>query len=292
MKTFTYAVSVGLAVVCAAGGMRLAHAGDGHHQQRSASTGAQPLVSLGQPGDRKNVDRTIEIAMNDLMRFSPASVSVRRNETIRFVLKNEGRLNHEMVLGSIGELKKHAASMRKFPEMEHAEPNQASVAAGQTGELVWRFTRAGKVDFACLQPGHFEAGMKGRVMVSKTAFAATTVPAAALQTSSTSSSTTATAMPTAEATTTVSATAASTPPAPDAAALDFTEGEVRKVDADNRKITIKHGDIKHLDMPGMTMVFAIKDAAQLKQLKPGDKVKFKAEKAGGGFVVTDLRPIQ
>ena len=89
----------------------------------------------------------------------------------RFVLKNEGKLKHEMVLGTIAELKEHAALMVKFPQMEHADPNQASVEPGKTGELIWQFTKAGTFDFACLQAGHYEAGMKGQVVVAGTASA-------------------------------------------------------------------------------------------------------------------------
>jgi Cu(I)/Ag(I) efflux system protein CusF len=71
---------------------------------------------------------------------------------------------------------------------------------------------------------------------------------------------------------------------------DMTEAEVRKVDMDNKKITLKHGDIKNLDMPGMTMVFRVKDPAMLDKVKAGDKVRFKAEKSHGAIVVTDLQP--
>lgn len=73
------------------------------------------------------------------------------------------------------------------------------------------------------------------------------------------------------------------------AAADMTEGEIRKVDKDNKKLTIKHGDIKNLDMPGMTMVFQVKDPAMVDQVKVGDKIRFKAEKASSGFVVTELQ---
>ena len=72
-------------------------------------------------------------------------------------------------------------------------------------------------------------------------------------------------------------------------ATDMTDGEVRKVDKDTKKITIKHGEIKNLDMPGMTMLFQVKDPAMLEMVKPGDKVKFRAEKAGGGIVVTEIQ---
>jgi Cu/Ag efflux protein CusF len=74
-----------------------------------------------------------------------------------------------------------------------------------------------------------------------------------------------------------------------ASTTDMTDGEIRKVDKDTKKITIKHGEIKNLDMPGMTMLFQVKDAAMLDMVKPGDKVKFKAEKAGGGIVVTEIQ---
>ena len=103
--------------------------------------------------------------MDDRMRFVPDRVSVKRGETIRFVVHNAGKVKHELVLGTRAELKAHAALMRKFPGMEHADPNQVPVEPGATGELVWQFTRAGTVDFACLQPGHFESGMVGKVAV-------------------------------------------------------------------------------------------------------------------------------
>jgi uncharacterized cupredoxin-like copper-binding protein len=105
--------------------------------------------------------------MNDTMRFKPENIKVKRGETIRFIVRNTGKVKHEMVLGTIGELKKHAELMRKFPEMEHADPNQVSVDPGMTGELIWQFTKAGTFDFACLVPGHFEAGMVGKVRVSR-----------------------------------------------------------------------------------------------------------------------------
>jgi uncharacterized cupredoxin-like copper-binding protein len=100
------------------------------------------------------------------MRFSPSQVTVKQGETIRFVVKNSGQLKHEFVLGTEKALKEHYEVMKKFPEMEHADPNMVTVAPGKTGEVVWTFTRSGTVDFACLQPGHYDAGMKGVVSVS------------------------------------------------------------------------------------------------------------------------------
>lgn len=127
------------------------------------------MAAIGQPGKLTQVTRTIEVNMSDAMRFTPADLQVRQNETIRFVVKNSGKLKHELVLGTDKALADHALEMKKNPEMEHAEPNQVSVAPGRTGEIIWRFTKAGKVSFACLQPGHFDAGMKGVVLVSANA---------------------------------------------------------------------------------------------------------------------------
>ena len=71
--------------------------------------------------------------------------------------------------------------------------------------------------------------------------------------------------------------------------LPMADGEIRKIDKDTKKVTIKHGEIKNLDMSGMTMVFGVKDAAMLDKIKVGDKVKFSAEKAGSAIVVTNIQ---
>ena len=136
---------------------------DKHKVQESKGHGEK----LGVPGDASKVSRTVEIRMGDDMRFRPAGITVKRGETIRFVVKNDGRLKHEMVLGTMKELKDHAALMRKFPGMEHDDPNAVSVEPGKTGTLIWRFTKAGRFDFACLVPGHFESGMVGRITVGR-----------------------------------------------------------------------------------------------------------------------------
>lgn len=147
-------------------GPSFAHDGEEHAAKGAKGHHDDHAAALGKPGDASKVSRTVEIAMSDTMRFTPSSIVAKKGETIRFVLKNDGKIKHEMVLGSIKELKEHAAMMLKMPEMEHADANMASVAPGKTGELIWQFTKAGKFDFACLQPGHFEAGMKGSVVVN------------------------------------------------------------------------------------------------------------------------------
>lgn len=124
---------------------------------------------VGEAGKAAQATRTVEVDMTDNMRFTPAQISVQQGETVRFLVRNSGAVKHELVIGSLKELKEHAAMMIKMPGMEHAEDNMVTVAPGKTGEVVWRFTQAGKVDFACLQPGHYDAGMKGLVNVAQKA---------------------------------------------------------------------------------------------------------------------------
>jgi uncharacterized cupredoxin-like copper-binding protein len=120
---------------------------------------------IGQPGKAARVGRTITITMLDSMRYSPARVTVNKGETVRFIVKNAGNMKHELVLGTEKELQEHYEVMKKNPEMEHEDDNMVTVQPGETGEIIWHFTRAGTIGFACLLPGHYEAGMKGTVRV-------------------------------------------------------------------------------------------------------------------------------
>ena len=139
-----------------------AHASDEH-----AGGHVHDGTSLGEPGLADKVSRTVTIDMQDNMRFVPATLRVNQGETVRLIVRNRGAVAHELVLGRIKELKAHAKAMQKFPAMEHGEPNMVSVAPGAQGELVWHFTHAVTLDFACLRPGHYEAGMKGQIAVAK-----------------------------------------------------------------------------------------------------------------------------
>lgn len=123
--------------------------------------------AIGKAGVISATSRTVQVNMSDNMRFTPSSITAKQGETIRFVIKNSGAIKHEFVLGTEKELKEHYELMKKSPEMEHSDPNMITLAAGASGEVVWQFTKAGKVDFACLQPGHYDAGMKGKVTVTK-----------------------------------------------------------------------------------------------------------------------------
>ncbi len=151
-----------LAILVATSPLAIGH-GEAEHQK------AGPVIKEQKPwgiaGDAKNAKRVIEIRMSDTMRFTPDNIEVRQGETVRFVHMNNGQVMHEFVLGTKKELDEHAALMKKFPNMEHDEPYMAHVAPGKQGHIVWTFNRPGEFDFACLLPGHYEAGMVGKIKV-------------------------------------------------------------------------------------------------------------------------------
>ncbi len=152
-----------LAAALATAGPALAH-GDAVHAKKAGPV-TKEQKDWGIAGDAKPGLRTVEFKMTDNMRFTPDKLEVRQGETVRLVLRNNGAVLHEFVLGTKKELDEHAALMLKFPTMEHSEPYMAHVAPGKTGEIVWNFNRAGDFDFACLIAGHYQAGMVGKVKV-------------------------------------------------------------------------------------------------------------------------------
>lgn len=140
------------------------HSEDEAHGSNAADGHAHAAVN-GRPGDAAQVSRVIDMTMDDTMRFTPDRITVKAGETVRFFLKNTGKVPHEFMIGSMDELREHAEMMRRMPEMKHEEPNSITLAPRQIGGVVWQFERQGTVDFACLVPGHFEAGMVGKVQV-------------------------------------------------------------------------------------------------------------------------------
>ena len=127
-------------------------------------------LAVGEPGDKTKATQTIRVTMKETddgkMIFQPAIIKVRKGQTIKIALKNAGGTDHEFVLDQEDKIMEHKAVMEKFPEMEHADPNSIRLAAGATGEIVWKFTNDGEFKFACLIPGHYEAGMHGDVSVA------------------------------------------------------------------------------------------------------------------------------
>jgi uncharacterized cupredoxin-like copper-binding protein len=136
--------------------------GDAPHKKKAISTEEK---AFGREGDPKKVSRTIKIDMADTMRYSPSEIVVKKGETVRLEVKNAGKVMHEIVIGTMTELKEHAELMKKHPGMEHEEPYMAHVTPGKTDRIVWQFTKPGEFYFGCLIPGHFEAGMIGKVVV-------------------------------------------------------------------------------------------------------------------------------
>lgn len=140
--------------------------GDGHgHPRKAFDPATVEDTPFGKAADPEKPARVVSVSMDDRMRFTPAVVEVKAGETVRFELANRGKVLHEMVLGTEQDLARHAELMKKFPEMEHDEPNMLHVKPGHKGAFAWTFDKPGTFGFACLIPGHLEAGMFGRVVV-------------------------------------------------------------------------------------------------------------------------------
>jgi uncharacterized cupredoxin-like copper-binding protein len=162
------------------------HGEGGHGKPKAVDYSKAEEKPFGRAGNPKNATRAVRIVMDDRMQFVAASahsghrvdvgpgspphslpgdIAVKRGDTVRFVVRNDGKVMHEMVIGTMAELKEHAELMRKFPGMEHDEPHMAHVPPGKQGEIVWQFTQPGEFHYACLIPGHMEAGMIAKITV-------------------------------------------------------------------------------------------------------------------------------
>ncbi|MEY8803279.1 copper-binding protein [Leisingera sp. XS_AS12] len=132
--------------------------GGGHHDE----------MEVGKPGDAAHADREVVVIMKETddgeMLFEPANLSFSEGETVKFVITNEGELEHEFVLDTPERNVHHKELMAKM-DMEHDDPNSVRLDPGATGEIVWTFSNAGTFEFACLIPGHYESGMHGPVTV-------------------------------------------------------------------------------------------------------------------------------
>lgn len=141
-------------------------ASGGHHDMANMHGDQHEMSMAGMAGEAAKVSRTIPIEMDDSMRFTPGDIAVKAGETVRFFIVNKGKVPHEMVIGTANEIDEHAQMMKKMPGMVHKEANQINLAPGQRGGIVWQFAKAGTVTYACLVPGHKEAGMVGTVQVN------------------------------------------------------------------------------------------------------------------------------
>ena len=160
------AVRTGFALALATlAALAQAHGDENHPKKNSFDASKVEERAFGREGDPTKVSRTIKVDMSDAFRFTPSDVVIKRGQTVKFVVSNSGKQLHEMILGTAQELQEHAELMKRFPNMEHADANMAHVKPGAKGEVVWQFNKSGEYRFACLIPGHFEAGMVGKVVV-------------------------------------------------------------------------------------------------------------------------------
>jgi len=158
-KTSTLSLSL-IAILMSAAAAVAGPGAAGHSHDHEAA--------YGKPGDPKKPARIVQVVMSERdgkMAFIPDRIEVRRGEQVRFQLRNNGELDHELVLATLEENLKHAIEMQKNPDMEHDDPNAKRLAPKKTGEIIWQFTKAGEFDFSCLIPGHREAGMTGKIVV-------------------------------------------------------------------------------------------------------------------------------
>lgn len=139
---------------------------DGHHDMANMHGEPHDMSMAGMAGDAAKVSRTIPVEMDDTMRFKPGNITVAAGETVRFFIVNKGKVPHEMVIGTADEIDEHAQMMKKMPGMVHQEANQINLAPGQRGGIVWQFAKARTVTYACLVPGHKDAGMVGTIQVN------------------------------------------------------------------------------------------------------------------------------
>jgi len=124
--------------------------------------------SAGEPGNPKKPSKIVRVTMGERdgkMLFVPERLEIKKGDQIKFVLRNNGELEHEFVLASTADNLKHAEEMKKHPDMAHEEPNGRQLAPKKTSEIVWKFTKAGEFEYSCLIPGHREAGMTGTIVV-------------------------------------------------------------------------------------------------------------------------------
>ena len=124
--------------------------------------------SAGEPGNPKKPFRVVQVTMHEgsgTMGFDPPKLEVKRGEQIKFVIINGGALAHEFILANEKDNLKHAELMKKYPDMEHDDPNGKTVQPNAKSEILWRFSKSGTFEYACLIPGHREAGMIGKITV-------------------------------------------------------------------------------------------------------------------------------
>ncbi len=166
MKTLTKIAPASILAALLSLSFMTAFAAGSHDHSHGHNMEFDPVENeFGEYKPKMKVSQTIEVSMSDEMRFTPDVIRVKKGDVIEFKHTNNGKLMHEFVLGTPGSLDEHAEMMKKFPGMEHDEPYMAHVAPGKSATIMWKFSKEGEFAFGCLIPGHYDAGMKGKVIV-------------------------------------------------------------------------------------------------------------------------------
>lgn len=143
--------------------------GDGHSDaHKSAMTAMHrednEVFPFGHPGDVHQVDRIIAVKATEFS-FIPSTMTVKAGETVRFQVTNTGTVEHEFVLGTKREQIAHDKEMAEHPNMKMDDPNGVALPVGKTRSLVWKFTKPMTIQYACHMPGHYAAGMYGKLII-------------------------------------------------------------------------------------------------------------------------------
>ena len=171
VKVLALALVAGLGVAVAVMVLSGGQHGPGMHSAEGAgtsptATAGAAATGVGGPADAAEASRTIEVTALDSMTFEPAAISVGSAEVVTFVVTNAGEVAHEFTLGDAAMQEEHAAAMAHIPEgMAHAFPNSVALQPGETKRLTWRFLQPGTLEYACHEPGHYDAGMRGTMTV-------------------------------------------------------------------------------------------------------------------------------
>jgi len=211
--------------------------------------GEHAEMMIGMPGDPSKVDRTINITLLETddgeMLIKGEPLDIMQGETIRFMVKNVGELEHEFVLDTVESNAKHKIEMAEMAGMDmgHEDPNRITLDAGGEGEVIWTFANAGMFEAACLIPGHYESGMFREVKVGEKMAQAD---------------------------------------------VKYSTGTVQKIDEKGGKVTVKHGQLYNLDMPGMTMVFRA-DKDMIARMSEGQDIEFVEDRIKGKITIVKLK---
>jgi uncharacterized cupredoxin-like copper-binding protein len=139
----------------------------GPRGQTEPSTGHQNASGVGEPADADVADRTVEVTTLDSMTFEPNTINVSAGETVTFEVTNTGQAPHEFTLGDAAMQQEHAEAMAHMPaRMAHDTPNSITMQPGETKQLTWRFGGEATLEYACHQPGHYQAGMRGQITIT------------------------------------------------------------------------------------------------------------------------------